>query len=150
MSGAFLYFHQMVELWSRFMTMRHFLGQKWPNYPWRTFFQKSHLHNFCTLLGLFQCQIKKKKCLVWIEICVQCIIFGPKMTHLPWRIFFSEKPLQYFSCTSWPPFTVQNFEKIYRMDPELWQHVIFGPKLVQLPYMRIFFRISIEYQWIYI
>ena len=36
------------------------------------------------------------------------------------------------------PFSVQNFKKILRVDPELWGWVIFGSRLVHLPQTRTF------------
>ena len=66
-----------------------------------------------------------KNSLEGTQIYVQCIIFGPKMTHLLWRNFFLRKAIDIIFMYPLGPFIVQNFEKIFRTDSELWRHIIF-------------------------
>ena len=48
------------------------------------------------------------------------------------------------------PFSVQNFKKILRVDPELWGWTIFGSKLVHLPQTRTFLRKVVNTIFIYL
>ena len=55
-----------------------------------------------------------------------------KKIKLPPMNFFLKKQLITFLMYMLAPFILQNFKKIIRADPELWQCAIFRPKMAHL------------------
>ena len=61
------------------------------------------------------------------------------MVYLPQTIFFFFKKLiNIISIYLLAPFTLQNFKKILRVNPELWRCAIFGPKIAQFILNKMF------------
>ena len=63
---------------------------------------------------------------------------------------FLVKIINITSICTLAPFSVQNFKKILRVDPELWRWTIFGSKLVHLPQTRTFLRKVVNTIFIYL
>ena len=55
-----------------------------------------------------------------------------KKIKLPPNEFFSRKTTNKIFMSLLAPFTLQNFKKLLRADPELWGCAIFGPKMAHL------------------